>query len=159
MGFLILFKYELFFFIIIRIFGVFHPKTLGFYLVFALFLSALQLFNLGRSRFFYSIIVLFLSGLIVLFLFMARFNNFERVVIEINRFFRFVTLIGLIILSLLLFYGRMNFNIFINKTVTISTLFNIISSLRLFLICNIIFLVITVSVKLISLYNAPLKRE
>merc|ERR1712062_812931 len=115
--------------------------------------------NLGRTWFFYSIIVLFLSGLIVLFLFMARFNNFERVVIEINRFFRFVTLIGLIVLSLLLFYGRMNFSIFINKTVTISTLFNIISSLRLFLICNIIFLVITVSVKLISLYNAPLKRE
>ena len=146
-------------FIIIRIFGVFHPKTLGFYLIVALFVSALQLFNLGRTWFFYSIIVLFLSGLIVLFLFMARFNNFERVIIEINRFFRFITLIGLIVLSLLLFYGRMNFNIFINKTVTISTLFNIISCLRLFLICNIIFLVITVSVKLISLYNAPLKRE
>merc|ERR1711894_609172 len=86
MGFLILFKYELFFFIIIRIFGVFHPKTLGFYLVFALFLSALQLFNLGRSWFFYSIIVLFLRGLMVLFLFMARFNNFERVIIEVFRF-------------------------------------------------------------------------
>jgi len=84
----------------------------------------------------------------VLFLFMARFNNFERVIIEVSRF-----------LIIIIIYAGINFYIFVFKVFNISTLFNIISIFRLFLICNIIFLVITVSVKLISLYNAPLKRE
>lgn len=128
-------------------------------MVFALFLSALQLFNLGRSWFFYSIIVLFLRGLMVLFLFMARFNNFERVIIEVSRFLIINIIIYYIFLVIIIIYAGINFYIFVFKVFNISTLFNIISIFRLFLICNIIFLVITVSVKLISLYNAPLKRE
>jgi len=145
-------------FIIIRIFGVFHPKTLGFYLIFGLFLSALQLFNLGGSWFFYSIIVLFLRGLIVLFLFIARFNNFERVIFEINSFLRIYIFLFFLILIILFLFGRNNF-VYIFKVFNISTLFNILSFFRLFLICNLIFLVLTISVKLISLYSAPLKSE
>jgi len=147
------------FFIIIRIFGVFHPKFLGFYLIFALFVSALQLFNLGGNWFFYSIIVLFLRGLIVLFLFIARFNNFERVILEINRLLRVCVWIYSLFLIILIIYGGINFYIFIYKVFRISTLFNILSRFTLSLVCNIIFLVITVSVKLISLFNAPFKGE
>merc|ERR1711902_52189 len=88
---------------------------------------------------------LFLRGLIVLFLFIARFNNFERVVFEINRFLRIYTFIAFLIFIILFLFGGNNFVYIFN----ISILFNILSFFRLFIICNLIFLVLTVSVKLI----------
>ena len=89
---------------------------------------------------------------------MARFNNFERVVFEINRFLRICTFIAFLIFIILFLFGGNNF-VYIFKVFNISILFNILSFFRLFIICNLIFLVLTVSVKLISLYNAPLKSE
>uniref|UniRef100_A0AB39A6R1 NADH-ubiquinone oxidoreductase chain 6 n=1 Tax=Harnischia angularis TaxID=3231395 RepID=A0AB39A6R1_9DIPT len=153
-----------------------HPLSMGIMLMTQTLLIALFTGTLTKSFWFsYSLFLIFLGGMLILFMYMTSIASNEMFKFSVN--LKMMSLISFIILSALLFIFIFDFkmlffnkifnidnsnliemkNLFMENNLTLNKLYNFPMNIITILLINYLFLTLIATVKITNIFEGPLR--